>query len=291
MVWGPGTLTPSPPGPAQQRPTAIFGIILASIRDMKRSQKLELLFRPSPEISRLWAAKATAHLTDEQAVNRAGEIQKILTPFMAQLQERYLHCAKTEHEASAERRLIVDHGEELIAALESAIKGSPVLGEDMLDLLRQTLCASELLIYPCCQFTETLTAREIVARGSELFNYIAKHYDAETGIKIPIRFIDDMRNLSRDDIDALRMGTDEYLVQQKIFDLLRKYLDRLVELLKEIGAKDASLMALGLIQLFEKRRKRWFECLTEQDAADFVEGLKSILALHLRDTSKAEAKG
>ena len=49
-------------------------------------------------------------------------------------------------------------------------------------------------------------------------------------------------------------------------------------------------MALGLIQLFEKRRKRWFECLTEQDAADFVEGLKSILALHLRDTSKAEAK-
>lgn len=215
----------------------------------------------------------------------------LLTPLMAQLQERYLHCAKAEHAASDERRLIVDHGDELVAALESAINGSPVLCDDILDILRQTLCASELLIYPCCQFTETLTAREIVARGNDLANYIAANYSNDTGIELSQKHIDDMRILSRDDIDALRMGTDEYLVQQKIFDLLRKYLNRLAAQLREVGANDASLMALGLIQLLENGCRRWFECLSESNAAEFVDGLKSILARYGREASKSEAKG
>ena len=83
---------------------------------MKKSLELSLKISLSPEFSRSLAAKATSNLSDEEAVNQAAEIQEVLSAVMKSVQERYANGAKAEHEASEERQLIIDHGEELGAS-------------------------------------------------------------------------------------------------------------------------------------------------------------------------------
>ena len=257
---------------------------------MKPSQEPELRIALKPELSRRLAAEATDNLSDEQAVNRADEIQRVLTPLMARLQALYLTNARSEHETSDERQLIVDHGKELVETLQSAID-TLVIPQSTLDLLRRVLCASELLIYPCVEFSETLSAREIVARGSYLAEQIAQAEAQNKQIIITEDLAEALRDLSRDDIAALRISTPEYLVQVKIFDLLRQYCSILSEKFRVRGEKGAALEALGLVQLLDSGKKLWFECLSECSAADFVDGLESLIERYRRETGETEVRG
>ena len=257
---------------------------------MKPSQDIKLKIEPGPELSRRIAAGATAALSDEEAVVRAAELQALLAPEMAYVQELYLAGARSEHDNSDEKRLVAEHG----AAVEEAIRAAcealsaktgevTVLDDKTLALLPRILCASELLVYPCMEFSGTLSAREIVYYGEGLADALEA---AGPGNHPPLTrdYLEALRRLSREDIFALRMATDEYLVQARIFELLDGYCRAVSSRLGALGAQDAALEALGLVQILARRADGYWGCLPAQDAAAFAEGLKSVLSRMRRET-------
>lgn len=259
---------------------------------MKQSQKLKACVLLSPAVFDKRVSKMVAALSDEEAVARADQIQSVLTPVMRDLQERYLTGARMEHEASDEKRLVVEHGGKIVAAIQSAIDSLsfggaadvPSLDENILSLLPGVLSASELLVYPCMEFTETMAARDIVAYGDALAKAVA---DFPPGEPFPLSegFIVALRHLTKSDILALRVTTEEYWTQSKIFELLREFCNAASGKLGEMRAADGSLAALGLIQVLDRRSSHYLECLSEDDAAAFAKGLRNIVA-RLRRQSK-----
>ena len=259
---------------------------------MKQSQQLKGSILLSPALFDKRVSKMVASLSDEEAVARADWIQSVLTPIMRYLQERFLTGARAEHDASDEKRLVVEHGSRIVAAVQSAIdalsSGGAVdvssLDENVLSLLPAVLSASELLVYPCMEFTETMTARDIITYGYGLANAVT---DIPPGDPIPLSedFIVALRHLTRSDIFALRVTTEEYWTQSKIFELLREFCNAASDRLGAMRAGDGSLEALGLIQVLDRRSRHYLECLSEDDAAAFVKGLRNIVA-RLRRQSK-----
>ena len=257
---------------------------------MKKSLELSLKISLSPEFSRSLAAKATSNLSDEEAVNQAAEIQEVLSAVMKSVQERYANGAKAEHEASEERQLIIDHGEELAAKLASATETLAPLDDETVDLLRRVIGSMELLVFPCMRFSETLSAREIVAYGKALAVEVESALHADESLTLTDEFLSDLRKLSDDDIFALREATDEYFVQLRIFELLEAYCKAIASRLKECGAKKAALEGLGLVQILQAQKSSWYGCLKEAEADEFVAGLKSMLDNYRQETAKMEAR-
>lgn len=257
---------------------------------MKKSLELSLKISLSPEFSRSLAAKATSNLSDEEAVNQAAEIQEVLSAVMKSVQERYANGAKAEHEASEERQLIIDHGEELVAKLASATEALAPLDDGTVELLRRIICSVELLVFPSMRFSETLSAREIVAYGKALAIEVESAVRADRPLTLTDEFLSDLRKLSDDDIFALREATDEYFAQLRIFELLGAYCNAIASRLKECGAKKAALEGLGLVQILQKHKSSWYGCLTKPDADEFAAGLKAFLDNYRQETAKMEAR-
>ena len=251
---------------------------------MKSSQNTFARVILGPAFTEPMVANATKDLSDEEAVDQAAEIQRVLSAAAAHLQELYREGSRKEHEDSNERKLVVEHGAEVCRAIQSAIAAKTPLDDNTINLARRILCASELIIYPCWEFSETLSAREIVAFGKPLVDEI----DPDKPIPLDREFLDRLRALMRDDIFALRMTTDEYHEQTRIFDLLRQYCQTLTAKMKEIGVREASILGLGLVQILDKRTKDWHECLSEEDAAEFAEGLKAFLDRFTREQADAK---
>ena len=261
---------------------------------MKPSQQVDLSLSLNPEISRQIAAEATANLSDEEAVARAAYIQSALKGLMDDVQSFYLSAAAREHDASDEKRLIADHAASVVDALSSALDalaaGSgpvPALDDPTLSLIRRILSASELLLYPCMQFTDTLTAREIIHRGEPFVKLLASLPPDATSLTLSQDDLASLRSLTSPDILALRQVTDEYRVQSRIFDLLRKYCRAVSARLKSLGAHDAALEGLALVEILDKREKDYRECLLEGDAAAFTDGLRTFQQRFRRELSYA----
>ena len=245
-------------------------------------------------MSRNMASRHTAGLTDEEASARAIYIRSELADLMSFVQGWYLDTARAEHDASDEKRLVAEHGAQLADAVQSAIDAlsaarsapAPQFDDRTLALLRRLLCASELLIYPCMEFSETRTSREIIYYGEPVLE-ILKSAGPNALPPLTGDFLRRLRVLTREDIFALRVTTDEYAVQSRIFDLLREYCRKASARLKSMGARDAAMEGLRLVDLLDRHANGYNECLTEEDAAAFADGLRAFQERFRREQAYA----